>query len=521
MIVGDRPDDLRPRCDFLSARLDLIITTRRARPDGGRPDRRGGGRVRRAAAGARSGAGGADLGDHQRAAGALARRLRRGRCGPATASRRWCRGGRRCSSRWAPRPGWSCPVDGGPWWWSCRGRRASCSRCGRWPSRRRRWRAAILARRGRSSSASCGSPACPSPSSLPCCARARRRRRRSRSRPACGGASWRSRRCSRGTRRRMALEERDRRSLRRAGVLARRVDDRRDRRGAAGGAAGADGRGCRVVHGRADGGRGSPTARARRRTCWAAWWRTRTRPRWRSRACPELIARFGAVSPRGGGGAGGGRRDAVRRRRSGSGSPASPARRRDAGEAGRDGAASACRRRAVVARHVQLPGDRADIRDRTTTLAMHLLRRASGGEQPPVGSAHRPHRAPAPVVALRPDSPWHRPPARGRRPDAAPLRRARAADRVRGRSSPSATRPRTRRDLAAGRGGGAPSHARLPRPPAGHRRRGRSSPSCTPPPARAAGAFAGAVLLPPRRAARAVRGAHRPRRHARRRSRRA
>ena len=68
-------------------------------------------------------------------------------------------------------------------------------------------------------------------------------------------------------------------SLRRAGLLARRVDDRRDRGGVAPRAACADRRRRRVVHGRADGGppdrpRGLVRLRAR-----AAWSCTRTRRR--------------------------------------------------------------------------------------------------------------------------------------------------------------------------------------------------------------------------------------------------
>ena len=69
------------------------------------------------------------------------------------------------------------------------------------------------------------------------------------------------------------------------GVLARRVDDRRARRGAAPRAAGDDGGDGRVVHRRADGGAADRPRRARRRTCWAAWSCTPTRPRWRWRAC--------------------------------------------------------------------------------------------------------------------------------------------------------------------------------------------------------------------------------------------
>ena len=49
------------------------------------------------------------------------------------------------------------------------------------------------------------------------------------------------------------------------------------------------------------------------------------------------------------------------------------------------------RRRLELARDIQLPGDRADIRDRSTTVAMHLLRRLLRGEELPSGvSRERP-----------------------------------------------------------------------------------------------------------------------------------
>ncbi len=38
----------------------------------------------------------------------------------------------------------------------------------------------------------------------------------------------------------------------------------------------------------------------------------------------------------------------------------------------------------VLARDVQMPGDRAEIRDRSTTVAMHMLRRLLRGEDLPV-----------------------------------------------------------------------------------------------------------------------------------------
>ena len=124
----------------------------------------------------------------------------------ATASRRWCRAGPRCSSRWARRPGSSCRLGrrrtdraraAGP-----AGRaaadvgdrprdRAAARRAGR------RWHA--------TSSGSCGCSGRRSPRSRRRCARRRRpacRCRAWRSPPACGAGRSRSRRCSRPTPRR-------------------------------------------------------------------------------------------------------------------------------------------------------------------------------------------------------------------------------------------------------------------------------------------------------------------------------
>jgi nicotinamide-nucleotide amidase len=38
----------------------------------------------------------------------------------------------------------------------------------------------------------------------------------------------------------------------------------------------------------------------------------------------------------------------------------------------------------TLARDVRLPGDRAEIRDRSTTVALHLLRRLLRGEESPL-----------------------------------------------------------------------------------------------------------------------------------------
>ena len=89
----------------------------------------------------------------------------------------------------------------------------------------------------------------------------------------------------------------------------------------------------------------------------------------------ELIAAHGAVSPGGRAGFGCRRAVALRRGRRASGSPASPGR-----AAGRRekpvGTVCLCVSSAwgVEERVVRLPGSRADVRDRTTTVALHMLR---------------------------------------------------------------------------------------------------------------------------------------------------
>ena len=112
---------------------------RRPRPDGRRPHGRGRRRASRAARWcstrrSRSGS----RRSSRRCASAGRTSIRR-RSRAATASRRRSRRARRCSSRSAPRPGsWCRPRDGADRPWSCcPGRRASCSRCGRRPSRPR------------------------------------------------------------------------------------------------------------------------------------------------------------------------------------------------------------------------------------------------------------------------------------------------------------------------------------------------------------------------------------------------
>ena len=188
----------------------------------------------------------------------------------------------------------------------------------------------------------------------------------------------------------------------------------------------------------------------------------------------DRAARRGVAG--GGAGAGGRCCCAVRRRRWGSASRGSPA-RTAARRTSRWGP-SACAWRAptasvLIERAVRLPGDRAAVRERTTTLAMHLLRRALlEGRQASPTRREPPTRAPSRPVSTRlvADARARPRPTRRRPSPTAPLRRARAPGGGPRRARRLPRRGGRSRGLAAGRGRGAPSHARLPRPPAGRRR---------------------------------------------------
>ena len=182
---------------------------------------------------------------------------------------------------------------------------------------------------------------------------------------------------------------------------------------------------------------------------------------------PALIERHGAVSPE----VAAALADGARARfgaRSGSASPASPG---PGGGTPEKPVGTVCLSVAGPAgredRTVRLPGGRGHIRDRTTTVAMHMLRRLLCAARVSVRL----------FVAL----------------DLPPEARAALARFRDAAADPAVWRPVARR--------GAPRHARVPRPPAGGRT-SRSSegvlaalPGAAPPLA-----LAGALLLPPRRA---------------------
>ena len=258
MVVGDRRADLRA-----ALRLPLGLRSghhqRRSRSDRGRPDRRGGGRVRRACRWSsirrwRSGSGRSsralrgrwrDVGDESHARGRAQAGAGAGGRGGARAGRHGARAGR--AGRRAGRASWCCP-----------GRRASCSRCGRRALDVRAGARRCSRARVSSSSGSCGSRACPSPQLAATLRELDADPTRWRSRPACGAASSRSRRCSSRRRPRTTRRSRRRCSSRFGACVFSRdgatIDD--SRRGAAARASVRTVAIARVLHGRADGGRG-------------------------------------------------------------------------------------------------------------------------------------------------------------------------------------------------------------------------------------------------------------------------
>ncbi len=88
---------------------------------------------------------------------------------------------------------------------------------------------------------------------------------------------------------------------------------------------------------------------------------------------------------------------------------------------------------ARITRRTQLPGSRSDVRDRSTTVAMHLLRRLlveASAAVPGAGGARSPGRvAPRSPRRVAPRSPRRVPGPSGRERFGAPVRRPRAGRR--------------------------------------------------------------------------------------------
>ncbi len=168
-IVGDRPEDMRAALELHGGAGDGHRDhERRPGADGGRPDRGGGGRVPGPGDGARRGA----RRSGSRRSCARWRNVGRTstwrRSARATTSRRRCPSGATILEPVGTAPGLVVPPSqtARPRRWSCcRGRRASCSRCGRTRSTRTRYRRRSLGRRSIASArcACSGSPSRRSP----------------------------------------------------------------------------------------------------------------------------------------------------------------------------------------------------------------------------------------------------------------------------------------------------------------------------------------------------------------------
>ena len=368
--------------------MDLIVTSGGLGPDRGRPDGRGGRPTSRAASwcstrrwrsGSREILGGSR---------ALAATSTRRRCARPTASRRWCREGaddprpgrdraraRRAARRRRSGPRWSCcpgpPRELQPMWARGAGDRARSS--------------AALARAhgatGRTMLRLFGIPESEIAETLRVAEARGVDARRARDHDLPAPRRDRDRRRATSPTREAGLRRvrgRRPRAPRRHAVLRRRHDDRRAGRGAAAGA-GAHGRGGGVVHRRAAGGAADRPARllgvlARRRG--------RLLERGEDRSCRRRpgadrarTARSRPRSPRRWPTARSSASAPTRR----SGSPASPGRAAAREEKPVGHVCFSVRRRAAAQRidaHAcTLPGARADVRDRSTTVALHLLRR--------------------------------------------------------------------------------------------------------------------------------------------------
>ena len=262
----------------------------------------------------------------------------------------------------------------GRWSRCCPGRRASCRRCGRRRSTTVAAARAARVARGRWSSGSCASSRCPSRRSRRRCASSTPTRCRSRSRPACAAASSRWRRCSRPPRRRRTTSFEAALRERHGDVLfsddGATIDEVVARL-----LAGPDDRDRRVVHRRADGG---PADRPRGLLGLRAGRARRVLQRGQDGAGgragrADRGARRGLA--RGRDRAVGGRARRAWAPTSGSASPASPARAAGSPEKPVGTVCLSVRSAAdAEERTVRLPGGRADVRDRTTTVALHMLR---------------------------------------------------------------------------------------------------------------------------------------------------
>ena len=211
--------------------------------------------------------------------------------------------------------------------------------------------------------------------------------RRSRSRPACAAASSRSTSATapaptryREARRRRAWSSATSASSSAldGSTIDEQVADAASRRAGGSRSASPARQGCSR--------RGSRTRPAPRATWPAGSSPTPTRRRSTCSGCPaELIERHGAVSPRGRRGDGRRGDRALRRRPRGRDHRDRRPGRRHRGEAGRLRLhLRPARRRPAIARDPVIPGDRADIRDRSCTLALHLVRRLLRGEDFPL-----------------------------------------------------------------------------------------------------------------------------------------
>ena len=452
------PADLRAALEFLAGRGRRARRhLGRPRPDGRRPHRRGRRRLRRPRAALRRRARGAHLGDRLRPA--PDRRVRRGRrCARAAASRRWSRRAPTVLEPVGTAPGLVVPPRDGRRRRPCScspARPGSCRRCGSAPWRRRRCVGARAARAA-TSSGCCGSSASPSRRSPPRCASSRRTG--------------------------LPLEPLEITTCLRRGELEIATVFAPGRRGGLRGVRGArcasatatalfsddgstvDDQVAELLAGRTVAVAESCTgglmaARLTERAGSSAYvlggarrLLQRGQDRRSPRVPPALIERHGAVSPEVAAALADGARARFGARVRDRHHRHRRARRGHAGEAGGHGLPERGRPGGREDRTVRLPGGRGHIRDRTTTIAMHMLRRLLA------------------VSCVRP----RRCRSQRRRRERPALRRARPpAGGARARSRASGTRRPTRR--CGGRWATTRCTSRSPSSATGRRRTSRSA----------------------------------------------